>query len=630
MKHILRGRMTGRLVLACALSAPLSIIRAQTAPGENDPAVELDPVVVTATRTPVPASQLGTAVTVIEAGDLARRQVLTLTDALSGAAGTPVRTGATGGVTSIFLRGSNSNQTLVLMDGIRASDANSVYAGYVGGASALATDRIEVARGPQSMVFGADAIGGVVSIATERGSGAPSASVAAEAGSFGTYGSMLAAQGEKDADAYNFALTGFSTQNDRANNDFESLTAAGRVDHRVNDSVNVGGTIRVFRGVYGSPGQAVGFGANDPDNQDRETNALGTLFAEFTPSDDWAGKITLGGQDRDFVSEDPSAPSKARSVTRRGVLDAQATYSGLEKNRITAGGTAEATHFYSDGFGAPSARTFDCALFAQDELSVTDDLIVTAGLRQDEFDTFGGKTTGRAAVAWRVLPEVLKLRGSYGTGFRAPSFLDLYGFSTGLYAGNPNLQPERSRGWDAGFDWTLPGKRGVISATYFRNDYKDLIDGFVFVGGSEPFTAANVGEAHSQGVEVSGTWLATSSLRVTAGYTYTEAINDITDASLLRRPRHAATLDVWNDFGGGFSAGAGATFAADSKDVDAVTFGTIDGEDYVVCRVYGAWAVNDRLTLKARVENLFDEDYATVNGFPSLGIGAFAGAEWKF
>jgi vitamin B12 transporter len=593
---------------------------------------ELDPVVVTATRTPVPVSQLGTAVTVVVPEDIARRQVTTLTDALSGAAGTPVRTGAMGGGTSIFLRGSNSNQTLVLVDGIRASDASSVYSGYVGGASALSTDRIEVARGPQSMVFGADAIGGVIAIGTERGGGEPSARIAGEAGSFGTYTSTVAAQGEKNASAYNFAATGFSTQNDRENNDFESLTAAGRVDHRVDDALNLGGTIRVFRGVYGSPGAAVGAGANDPDNEDRETNALGTLFAEFTPSGEWEGKITVGGQERRFVSEDPTASAKTDSVTRRGVFDAQAIYSGLERNRVTVGGTMEWTHFTTTGFGTPSAHNLDYAVFAQDEFSPTDTLTITAGARQDEFDSFGGRTTGRGALAWRVVPEVLKLRGSFGTGFRAPSFLDSYGFFSGLYRGNPNLSPERSTGWDAGLDWSLPGRRGVVSATYFRNDYKDLIDGFAFVGGSEPFTAENVGEAHSQGFEFSATWIATPSTRVSAGYTYTEAINDITNTRLLRRPRHSATMDVWNDFGGGISAGVGATFAADAKDGDAASplFATIDGEDYVVARLYAAWALNERLTFTARVENLFDEEYAQVNGFPSLGIGAFAGAEWKF
>ena len=631
-------RNSGRVFTACALVAALvsPVVHAQTAPDEE---IILDPVVVTATRTPVRASQLGSSVDVITAEDASRRQLTTLSQALEGAGATPVHTGAQGGATSLFTRGSNSTQTLILVDGIRASDSNALYANFIGAAAPLGTDRIEVVRGPQSTMYGADAIGGAVSIATQRGSGAPSATVFAEAGSFGTVRTVLSAQGEKGATAFNASISGGTTQNDRENNDFESLTGAVRVDRRLSDAVNVGGTVRVFRGEYGSPGANVGFGANDPDREERETNALATVFAEFTPSDDWSGRVTLGGQDRDFVSENPTPlpASNARVITRRAVLDAQATYSGWEDHRLTAGGTGEWQHFQSTGFGSPSGRPLDYAVFVQDEWTPVERVFFTAGLRRDEFDDFGGQTTGRATAAWQAVPERLKLRTSYGTGFRTPSFLELNGFAPdplyGDYVGNPDLQPEKVRGWDAGLDYTLPNQRGVLSATYFHNDYKNLIDGFVFVPGSPGyFTSQNVGEAESQGVELAAKLRLTGTLVATGTYTYLEAKDSTTGVRLLRRPRHAATLDVWNDFGRGFSAGVGATFAADAVDIDSASpiGARTDGEDYIVTRVYAAWAVTDRLTLKARVENLLDEEYEVVNGFPALGIGAYAGAEWRF
>jgi vitamin B12 transporter len=628
-------RNSGRVFLACALAATLiQTARAQATPDD----LVLDPVLVTPTRTPVPASQLGSAVSVITPEDVTRQQLSSLGQALESTGATPVHTGAAGGTTSLFTRGANSTQTLILVDGIRASDSNALYANFIGGAAAHGTDRIEVVRGPQSTIYGADAIGGAVSVRAQRGSGTPSAAVFAEAGSFDTVRSTLSAQGEKGAGAFNASVTGFTTQNDRANNDFESLGAVVRVDQRLSDAVNVGGTIRVFRGEYGSPGANVGFGANDPDRQERETNALATVFAEFTPSDDWSGRVTLGGQNRDFVSDDPGPfPSKARVITRRLVLDAQATYAGWDDHRLTVGGTGEWQHFQSTGFGSPTGRPLDYAVFVQDEWTPVDRLFLTAGLRRDEFDDFGGQTTGRATAAWQAVPERLKLRASYGTGFRTPSFLELNGFAPdpffGDYIGNPDLKPEKARGWDAGLDYTLPNQRGVLSATYFRNDYKNLIDGFVFVPGAPSFfTSQNVGKAESQGVELAAKLRVTATLTTSATYTYLEAKDSTTGLRLLRRPRHAATLDVWNDFGGGFSAGVGATLAADSVDIDSASAigARTDGEDYVVARIYAAWAVNERLTLKARVENLFDEDYAVVNGFPSLGIGAYAGAEWRF
>jgi len=113
-------------------------------------------------------------------------------------------------------------------------------------------------------------------------------------------------------------------------------------------------------------------------------------------------------------------------------------------------------------------------------------------------------------------------------------------------------------------------------------------------------------------------------------YTYLEA-DDLTDGTrLLRRPRHTFNADAWHDFGGGVSVGAGVAFVAGRQDIDALTYATIDAEDYTVARIYAAWQVNKRLTLKARIENLLDESYEEVNGYPALGFGAFAGVEWKF
>ena len=184
-------RNSGRVFSACALAATFfyPFAQAQIAPGDEPERLQagglrpdvsaetltLDPVVVSATRTPARASQLGSAVEVITAEETSRRQVTTLSQALESAGATPVHTGAVGGTTSLFMRGANSTQTLILVDGIRASDSNALYANFIGAGAPLGTDRIEVVRGPQSTMYGSDAIGGAVSIAAQRGSGAPSA-----------------------------------------------------------------------------------------------------------------------------------------------------------------------------------------------------------------------------------------------------------------------------------------------------------------------------------------------------------------------------------------------------------------------------------------------------------------------
>ncbi len=611
-------------LLALIVLAGSAVAQAQTSL-PPPAAAQLDPFVTSATRTSEPLQSVGSAVDVISAADLARRQVSSLADALGGVSGAPLfASGAMGASASLFLRGANSNQTLFLVDGVRFNDPNTDYNVFLGGACVAACDSLEVAHGPQSTLYGGEAVGGVVSLRAQRGTGAPTGQVAVEAGSFGTVQGAVAAQGSAGATAYNFSAQGGHTDNQRANNSFDSANTTLRLDHTLSAQLAVGGTLRWFHGVYGDPGDRY---TNDPDNQDREDNLLVTTFLDANPAADWNIHAVLAGQDRRFVSNNPS-PNGTTQVTvvknHRGVLDTQTTFSGWERNRVTAGFTAEANYTRNTGFGNIDKRQGLFAFFAQDEFTPVDNVFLTAGLRNDDFDTFGRATTGRATAAWLVADRTFKLRASYGTGFRSPTFLDLYGQSA-FYHGNPNLAPEKARGWDAGVDYFLTGNRGTLSATWFNTDYTNLI------ASSPDFTSEiNIQRARTRGLETNAQTSLPGAVQFSAGYTYLEAVNLTSGARLLRRPRHSFHSDAWHDFGGGFSVGAGVSFVAHRLDVDAKTFATINGEDYTVARIYAAWKVNDRLTLKFRVENLLDEKYEEVNGYPALGTGVFAGVEWKF
>ena len=591
----------------------------------------LDTYVVAATRTPQPAAQIGTATDVLTADELSHRQITLLSGIFGFATGTPVTpSGATGEVVSVFLRGSNSNQTLFLVDGIRLNDANTDYQVFLGGATLGATDRVEIARGPQSTLYGGEAVGGVVSISAQRGRGAPTASLGAEGGSFGTVNGAVAAQGASGEWGYALSADTGRTANARTNNDFTHTNAVLRLDRTVGTNLSVGGTLRWYHGVTGEPGDRY---TNDVNNTNREGNVLATVFAELTPGEHWLSRVTIGDQERRFESESPApnppygSPSATNTVkNHRGVIDWQTTFSGIEQHRITAGLTGEQTHTRNDGFGQIDQRQSLLAVFVQDEFTPLPNVCLTAGLRSDDFDTFGRATTGRATAAWLPDGKTFKLRASYGTSFRSPSFLDLYGRDT-YYVGNPNLRPEKARGWDAGVDWYLPEKRGTLSATWFETDFTDLIvyDFAVF-----PSTVVNADRARTRGLELSAQTTLGGSLEARVAYTCLQADNLTSQTRLLRRPRHAFSADAWHDFGHGVTAGAGVALAAGRQDVDALTFATIDAEDYTVARLYAAWAVNRRLTLKARFENLLNEKYEVVNGYPALGFGAFAGAEWKF
>jgi vitamin B12 transporter len=397
-----------------------------------------------------------------------------------------------------------------------------------------------------------------------------------------------------------------------------------RLDRQANDRVNIGGTLRWFRGIYGSPGDRY---TNDPDNEERESNVLATAFAELKLAPGWSARAVIGGQDRRFVAESPRSgqPTDITVVTnRRGVLDAQTTFAGIERHRLTGGITAETNHTRNTGFGAINRKQTLLAVFAQDEFSPRDDVYLTAGLRNDDVDTFGRATTGRVSAAWRVANRTVKLRASHGTAFRSPSFLDLYGQSA-FYTGNPNLRPERARGWDAGVDYYLPNRRGTLSATWFEMNFTDLI-----ASTADFRSVENIQRARTRGAEISAQMSLLAVLDWRVSYTYLEADNLTAKTRLLRRPRHRVNADAWHDFGGGLSAGAGIVFNAQREDFHARTFGVVDGEDFTVLRLYGAWQFGARLALKARVENVLDEDYEDVNGYPALGVGAFAAVEWAF
>lgn len=612
----------GRLASGFLLLSPVLAV-ASAASSAPSPA-QLEAYFTTATRTPAEPRTLGTAIDRFTAEELERRQLRSLAAALGGVAGAPAAaSGAPGAVTSLFLRGANSNQALFLVDGLRLNDPNTDYAVFLGGACVSACDSLEIAHGPQSTLYGGEAVGGVVSLRARRGTGAPAGRVAFEAGSFGTVQGAVAAQGAQGANAWNFSAQGGRTDNDRPNNAFASQNATLRLDRRVSERAEVGGTVRWFHGVYGDPGDRY---VNDPDNETRESNLLATAFATLTLAPAWTAHAVLGGQDRRFVAESPRAgAATAYTVVknRRAVLDVQSTFTGWERQRVTGGVTAEANHTRNTGFGAIDEKQGLLAVFVQDEFSPVEDVFLTAGVRNDDFDTFGRATTGRGTAAWLVARRAVKLRASYGTAFRSPGFLDLYGQSA-FYTGNPHLNPERARGWDAGFDWYLPGGRGTVGVTGFATRFTDLI------ASTPDFRSVeNIQRARTRGVEFSARLLF-GATELRAAYTWLEADNLTAGTRLLRRPRHRAGLDVVHDFGRSVTTGVGVAHVAQREDVHARTFRVIDGENYTVLRWHGSWQVNARLAVKARLENLLDETYEEVNGYPALGLGAYAGVEWRF
>jgi vitamin B12 transporter len=622
MNPSLPFRRQARRSIACAALAASALAGFS----QSAPDTLLEPYVIVATRTPEYVQTLGTAAEALSADDLLRGQWASPAEALGSLAGVAsVPNGPAGSDISIFIRGANSDQVLFLVDGIRLNDANTDYSAFLGGAQLGATDSLEIARGPQSTLYGSDAVGGVVSIQSQKGSGDPSAEATLGGGSFGSAKAEIESQGARGTWAWSATLSGEHSDNQRSNNAVGDENLVLRLDRDLSPAISIGATLRGLEDRYGDPGDIY---TNDPYAYETESNWLGTLFADARPSASWTVHTVAGFQDRRYVSfdEDPGVFSETTLVrNERSILDSQATYSGAAGQRITFGATGESESTMDNGYGSIDRRQTLLAAFAEDEWNPLPELFITAGLRYDDFDTFGAKETGRATVAWLGPSKSVKLRASFGTGFNAPSFLELYGVSTG-YVGNPSLRPESSRGGDAGVDFYLPHGRGVLSATWFRTDTTNLI---VYDFSVNPGTTANVDKARSDGLELESRFRLLPGLELRASYTYLEA-DDLTDGTrLLRRPRNSGSAEIWSDLGRGWSVGAGVAVVAGRQDVDAQTYLTVNDPDYTVVRAHAAWKASDRLTLRARAENLLGEKYQPVNGYPALGFGLFGEATWK-
>ena len=609
-----------RLLLATAAVLGAAAAGAQTA-------IQLAPVVTTATRLPESAALSGTAIDVVSGADLAKEQLTTLADALSGVPGAPeFGTGQAGAATSLFLRGSNSNQTLFLVDGIRLNDANTDYNNFLSGSHIFSTDTVEVARGPQSTLYGSEAVGGVVSLRQAPGKGPAAESVDVEAGSFGTIDGVVTAQAGLAGWDYNLAASAGQTDNQRVNNEFKNLNLALRVDDQATKNLLLGVTLRGLDERYDDPGDEF---TNNLHNYETEQNWLATVFADAHLSENLLSHLIIGGQDRRFLSYVPT-PGKPTAVTvdknLRGVIDWQVSGRLTENNTLTGGLTSDTSGNLNTGFGSVNKHQSLFSVFGEDVWTPLPGLQATGGLRHDDYNTFGGATTGRATLAWMVADNALKLRGSYGSGFDAPSFLDLYGQSA-FFVGNPALQAERSHGWDAGFDYYVPDQKETLSGTWFVNNYSNLIvDNFnVFPG-----TTVNVQRARSQGAELALSCLFFNALQGKLAYTYLEAVNLTANTPLLRRPRNSLSADLHEDIVDGFTVGVGGAYVGHRPDVDARSFATVDDPGYTVVRAYASYRLTPQMSLKARVENALDRRYEPVNGYPQPGTGIYGSAELRF
>jgi vitamin B12 transporter len=591
-------------------------------------------IVVTASGVEQDADTTGQAVTVIDRETIEQRQTVVVSDLLSTTPGiTVTRNGGIGTVTSVRIRGAESDQTLVLIDGVRVNDPSAPGGGF-DFANLLSSnvERIEVLRGPNSVPWGSQAIGGVVNIMTQR----PAEGLQARGNvEYGDMDTLFASGGVSGSSGIvSGALSGgylrtdgISAFADGAERDgYRQYGASGRVEVAFAPNLRLD-----LRGYWadsrtdldGFPAPTYAFADTREYSTAEELYGYAGLNADFA---DGRFRNTLAFQIADVnrdnldraVGPEPLFLNRGRSerYTYKGDIRA------LDQVRVVVGAEHEQLRF-SDG----TDRFSRGVTSGWGELIVTplDRLTLTGAVRYDDEDAFGGNTTLAANAAYTA-PTGTTLRASYAEGFKAPTLYQLFA----PFYGTPTLQPETAKSWDAGVEQRVIGDQLVASVTYFRRNTRNQID-FDPVS----FTYSNIARTRGQGVEVGLVLRPSDAVTVAGSYSFIDAENrsaGFVGNDLARRPRQAVSVSAdyrlpADGFLGGLSLGGTVQVVGNSFDNAANTV-RLDG--YALASFRAELPLGERLSIYGRIENAFNERYQVVSGYGTIGRAAFGGVRVRF
>ena len=596
-----------------------------TASGEE---AESERIIVSATRIDVPLDQSPASVSVVTSQDIEVKQIERVSDALREVPGlSVVQTGSAGQLTSVFTRGLRSEHTQVLLDGV---PINQGLQGAFDFANLTTddVDRIEVVRGPQSTLYGPRALAGVIQIFTKQGGGTPGIILSAEGGSYDTFRETIESDGKIDQFDYSIGASRIDTDNARPNNQYRNTASLANVGWAPNEQLRIGSLVMYSLSDTGNPNTIL-----DPKPVDNFLTEKWLIapHVDFLPVEWWDHKFIFS-YDHERQLNDPNQDGfvgPTRALFERTTIDYQndlrptswlTLTSGFFYSRVNAG---QERPFILQIFGPQptfvSDHTQETAGFLQATLTPVENLIFVAGGRLDHFNQFGDIWTYRFAGSYKIDQTNTTLHSSVATGFSPPSSQDK------IFGMNFGLQPEKDLGWDAGIEQRLWENRVTIGATYFHNDLSNLI------GFNGLFETLNLGAAYTQGVETELRAQPIVDLIVMASYTYLDAektssadINQPVGARLPRRPRNEVYISasyLW-------CKKLRTTLAA--KWVNAreeLNFGgpNFDIEDYSFVNFAAEYEINAHLSIFGRIDNLTNEHYAEVFGFPALGRVAYGG-----
>ncbi|WP_232332978.1 TonB-dependent receptor plug domain-containing protein [Novosphingobium aquimarinum] len=613
-----------------------------------------DQIIVSALRVPVDSDRVAASVTVLDEEDIQREQPIAVSDILLRTPGISMtQNGGFGTAASVRVRGASSEQTVVVIDGMRLADPASTGGGY-NFANLLVGDtkRIEILRGPQSILWGSDAIGGVINIVTGRPDTPLEGDFDIEAGSRDTVNARAGIGGASDLVDWRIAGSLFTTDGISAKAEGTERDGYGRRAASGNASVHLSDTVTLdLRGYYAA-------GRNEFDGTSGDTLAYGeteeyTIYAglNFDLLDGrWRNRVAILQNATDRQNYDPTRKVReltfdARGETRR--YEYQGTLSLDESWEATFGAEREEQDIRS---GSPGDNALSYAIidasahidsaYAQLRVSPVEPLTLSAGVRHDDHSRFGGNTVLSGGAALAPWDGNTVLRANYSEGFKAPSLYQL--FSTYGFTG---LQPEEAEGWEIGVDQALLDRRVRLSATYFERNTDNLID-FAYCPSTTPLPPecfipgttttrfgyyANVNRTETRGIELAGS-ARFGGLFLTGNFSWIDAEDASggpTDGMQLARvPEYLANAEVGYQFAFGLSANVALRYSSDSFDRLSTDPTVLD--DYWLTDIRAQYEVTPAFSIYGRVENVFDEQYNTAGNYGTLGRSVYLGVRGRF
>ncbi len=651
-RSIPRALLCSVSITTLLAGAPAFAAEAPTAPTPDvaglEGATALAELIVTATRSPQAADRIGASVTVLSAADIEAAQSPDVIELLNDVPGVSyTRNGGVGAVSGVNIRGAESSHTVLLIDGVKMNDPTAPQ-GAANFGNLLVGDvaRIEVLRGAQSTLWGSQAIGGVVNIVTREPAQGFQATVDAEGGSRGTGYLRAGLGGATERLSWRVAASRYTTDGVSAfaagpeADGYENSGLSGRLRLTLTEDVSA-----EVRAVW-SDGEADTDGFGGDDDSYGTTGEL-VVYAGLNVGlldGRLKNRLAFGYTETDREAHQPADPvapitfegvGEIRRWEYQGVLavadDWTATF-GLESEQAEMRQRAPWTFDPDPPF--TSGKVGVDSVYGQVQGVIVPGLTITAGLRRDEHDEYGGHTLGSLAGAWSLNDGATVLRASFGQGFRAPGLYELYS-----EYGNTALSPEEFNSWDLGVEQRL-GADAVVSATYFRREADNEIRFYSCAFGSpEPLCNPNgvfrfgyydnIQKTQAQGLELSGRAEA-GPLTLSGNYTWTEAQNASgpNDGNQLpRRPEHMVNAQAswrWSD---AVTTTAAVRYVGEAFNNDA---NTVAMDAYSLVDLRASWQVSETIELYGRVENLLDEDYETARGYGTPGRGAFVGVRARF